>query len=168
MGAHATISVGIKTHMEGHLWDLANEHANDAAQAETDKERLQASVATIILTVACLESFINGELIEFGFPEDQLWNELQDKWVSAVSRLGGSISKGHQPLQGLKWLAGLRNELIHYRPRYETPVHTPEGIKSPAEERYTPAVAAKAIQVATELLEQYAMLQGYPWPWKRD
>lgn len=91
--------------------------------------------AVVILLTACLEAYVNEYLALMRQMESQKWGEpiakldradLKTKWYEAPLIFGNAtFAKGAEPFQSFRLLVSLRNELVHYDPRFRTPSEFP-------------------------------------------
>ncbi len=168
LGMSGTLSVRIKIQLEGHFWELANSHAAKAEELKGTSAELREAAGAIVMSAVCLESFINGDLIEQGASPDLLWKTLETKWHTATKSFGDPIDKGQEPFQSFHWLVQLRNYVVHFVPKFEPLVQSGTSQISPVEKKITAETAARAVQAAKALLEDYAARQGREWPWPRS
>jgi hypothetical protein len=93
--------------------------------------------AVVILTVACLEAYLNEFLSlrrlmepdKWGSPSSRLSRRLEERWLEAPRIFSGNtFDKGREPFQSFHSLVCLRNNLIHYDAQFRTRKEFPSGV----------------------------------------
>ena len=104
--------------------DIYNSAKDDSGLIRKLDEIYQERTSAIIVGQACLEAFINDKGFEH-FPK--LWELIEEKlslinkWKLYLILMGKSdiYDFGREPYQSLKLLIKKRNDLIHFKPKYE-------------------------------------------------
>jgi len=91
--------------------------------------------AVVILLQSCLEAYINEFLAVHRQMDVQKWGaaisqldriSLPEKWFRAPLIFSSkTFDKGAEPYQSFSLLVSLRNHLVHYDPRFRTPLEFP-------------------------------------------
>jgi hypothetical protein len=89
----------------------------------------------VILLHSCLEAYLNEFLATMRQMDSQRWAaaispldraDLKRKWLQAPLIFGThTFEKNAEPFQSFHLLVSLRNELVHYDPRFRTPEEFP-------------------------------------------
>lgn len=125
------VFVTMRSALEGRFLSLAREHARQskaAAEAGDHSRELDDALRAIILAAGCLEAFINAAHLQAGgepFPESDRTPTVR-KWIDVTRNIsrGRTFAEDSEVVEGLKWLFGLRNYLLHYKAGFEPPVQT--------------------------------------------
>jgi hypothetical protein len=96
---------------------------------------IKHSSAVVILLHSCLEAYLNEFLATMRQLEAQRWGtsishldraDLKRKWLQAPLIFGSrTFETSTEPYQSFHLLVSLRNELVHYDPRFRTPEEYP-------------------------------------------
>jgi hypothetical protein len=97
-------------------------------ESKTFSPAIAFPLAVVILSLSCLEAYLNEFLALHEHADQQKWGatiselqraNLQAKWALAAQLLAGnSFDKGAEPYQSFSLLLALRNELVHYDPEF--------------------------------------------------
>jgi hypothetical protein len=116
------------------LYEVAHEFT--VAMSKGDAVQLiRYPSAVVILLHSCLEAYLNEFLATMREMEAQKWDapisrldglDLKTKWIQAPLIFGvQTFEKSAEPYQSFHLLVSLRNELVHYDPRFRTPQEFP-------------------------------------------
>lgn len=125
--------------------------------------------AVVILLTACLESYINEYLALMRQMEPQKWGgpiakldsaDLRTKWHEAPLIFGNvTFDKSAEPFQSFHFLVSLRNELVHYDPRFRTPLEFPSKVVSALKDKF-PFAHEGTADWTTQVLNPYCARWG--------
>jgi hypothetical protein len=109
------------------------ESIRDGATPAPLEDEIEASAACIILSVMCLEAYING-LIAENLPHQikELGRKgLQLKWLKVPNLLGkpDCFDRGTLPFQNFGQLVNWRNDLVHYKHEFAEPEEIHSGVR---------------------------------------
>lgn len=122
-----TIKDSLSIQMKTSLWityiNLSFQFLNDLKAEKILEKRRRLTVATIIFSATCLDSFVNEIIGEYLVEEEDLVVKLplHDKWRLVIMLISNSkIKKGDAVIGQINWLRKLRNDLVHYKAEFET------------------------------------------------
>jgi len=166
--------------IESILLDIAKNAVEAAESQQPDPEKGSAgtqvgmenqAVTAVVMLVAALEAFINTEAHER--LSKVMWEaierlDVRNKWI-VVSRLatGKEWDRGKEPYQGFHKLVSLRNDLVHYKPKFDE--------KGDFEfsrwfnEQFTGSTVRKFLGASEEMIKEFFSMIGEPVPdWVRE
>jgi len=116
------------------LYEIAHEFTVAMSRGDVI-QYIKYPSAAVILLHSCLEAYLNEFLATMRQVDAQKWGvaisrldraDLQQKWLQAPLIFGAqTFEKGTEPYQSFHLLVSLRNELVHYDPRFRTPEEFP-------------------------------------------
>lgn len=171
-----SISAKMRTPLEPTLYRLAMDHASHIRDPDADD--LDHSLQATILSVACLEAFINWvgmsafgnewDDYEAGKSQNRKRHRptLEDKWVEVTRKhtSGQTFVRGRQPFQGFKRLVSLRDYILHYKAGFIEPVPTPKGNVTEARAHIDHQSAQRATDVMKLMLLEFHRLSNVQAP----
>jgi hypothetical protein len=102
--------------------------------------------AVIVLLAACLEAYLSEFLALHRQMEPERWEvaitklerqDLRAKWHGAPLIFGATtLDRSVEPFQSFHHLVALRNALVHYSPRFRTPLEFPSETLRELRSRY--------------------------------
>ena len=116
------------------MYQLASLAAHSAAIAPSEPPwlpRIAMPIDAVVNAATALEAFLNEQMAYPIASNPQEWKgplnaaerltSVEDKWL-LVSRLlfGRTFDSGREPFQSFRLLVKLRNELVHYKPAFQT------------------------------------------------
>ncbi len=161
----------MRTPLEPILYRLAWEHISHIDEPQTDP--LEHPIQAIILSVACLETFINAiGMVTLGVgwdnyeaghgPGQDHRPRLADKWIEITKHQndGKTFGRGDRLFQEFTGLIRLRNYILHYKSPFTSPVPTSKGNVTEARALINDDSARKAVVVMKEMLQEFHRLSG--------
>jgi hypothetical protein len=188
-GSKVNASYSVRTAIEKILFDLANQHANEAQAAcntGLHNDELIPSLQAVILATACLEAFINQKGIEnlgekfHEYDQGKIdvqgnvlnsrhFPTVEDKWCDLTELIGKKqFKKGKSPFQGFRKLLILRNYILHYKEMPSHGVAAPwpdmEGVVTKERALFTARTAQDGVKSTEGMLREFHTLTSMQLP----
>lgn len=127
----------IKSYLSVDYYNIAEKYLNEAERSSLDFEIRQNSLISIVFSALTLEASINDIGIEY---LKEIFDDIKElsfpkKWRVAIKLLlknGQNIDKFNNLYGKLRKLNTLRNDLVHYKSKFESPVIDKNGRKIPS------------------------------------
>lgn len=141
-------------------------------EPEPTQEEIEYTTVAVLLAFLCLEAYINEYISDkVSQPTRDLLLEkrasIELKWLLAPQLAAGqTFEKGREPFQRFTWLKRKRDQLVHFRSKWQKPVREGQRLQSRESQKLALnwETANKAAETPRVMIERLHEMDGSQTP----